>query len=287
MFMRERGPQLSNQYLGNLGIKKKQCIAFCTRGISLSARQSPNCVASRDRSVLPLQFCITCLQQQITTAHSAFHKYNPTVSTSCQKKTKTHTVQAPWQRKAGSLNTEISSSDKWSQRAHTALPGPDSRKHFPYCCSEKGQLISSLGLNYCTGIRQKAWLRSPSLESDPLLIACTRAAALHTRQHSSLPAQLWLAVLSAAMPSEVRGLTVSNSLCSGSHPTQNYILKLSEKAQIPTAEFVISFSRGSFWAFKKYQDHIFITSQINSFTILMGRDKNDTSFYCSCLHLHG
>lgn len=50
---------------------------------------------------------------------------------------------------------------------------------------------------------------------------------------SSLQAQLWHTVLSAAVPPEVRdlsGLTISNSLCSGGDSTQNHILKLSENA---------------------------------------------------------
>jgi len=99
----------------------------------------------------------------------------------------------------------------------------------------KGQMIGSLGLNYCTRIWGKAWLRCLCSESDPLWIACQAeqlctpsATVLGTPR--SLPAQVWHAVLSAAGPLEVRdlpGTTTANSLCSRADSTQNHILKLS------------------------------------------------------------
>lgn len=82
---------------------------------------------------------------------------------SCGEKTKTHSVQAPWQRKAGSLGTAISSSDKWSQQ-HTGLSLvlPASLVNLPAentsltVTLRRGQWISGLGLSYCPGSRHKA-----------------------------------------------------------------------------------------------------------------------------------
>lgn len=170
----------------------------------------------------PFHVCITCLQvqqlQQITTAHSAFHRYNQTV-TAVKKRGPNPTLYRPHGRERLALETLKLAAVTNSLSRHTrlSLVLPPSLMNLPAentsltVALRRGQLISGLGLNYCTGIMWKAWLRFPSSESDPFLIACTRAAA---------PSTALLPVLPAAMPSEVRGLTVSNS-CSGSNATQN------------------------------------------------------------------
>lgn len=164
-------------------------------------------------------------------------------------KTKTHTVQAPRQRKAGSLNTQISSSDKWSQQAHTALPGPAtephepaSRKHFPYCCSEKGAVDQWFRIELLHWDQAERLAEIPEFRGRSLINCLHKSSSsAHTGQHSSLPAQLWLSVLPAAMPPEVRDPTASTSLCSGSNPTQNHVLKLLWKGSTDTYSWICYF----------------------------------------------
>lgn len=153
---------------------------------------------------------------------------------SCGEETKTHSVQAPWQRKAGSLGTAISSSDKWSQQ-HTGLSLvlPAGLVNLP---AENTSL--TVALRWGSG--SVAWDWVTALGAGTRLAEIPGFGVRSLSNCLQLPAQLWPSVLPAAKPSEVRALTVS-SLCSDSSATQKHILKLLWKGSTDPTSWICCF----------------------------------------------
>lgn len=152
------------------------------------------CLQGQISASLPVLHYLPASTAITTNNNSAFHKYNQTV-TAVEKRRPKPTLykQHGRERLALEILKLAAVTNGLSRHTRLSLLLPPSLMNLPAentsltVALRRRQLISGLGLNYCTGIRWKAWLRFPSLESDPLLIACSS-------QHSSgslCSLQLW------------------------------------------------------------------------------------------------
>lgn len=199
-----------------------------------------------------------CLQRQTSasfpvrhhlpacTAYSAFHKYKQHSKQQLVNKRRPKATLpnspsreglAPRVLKLAAVTNGLSGRILLSLIPATKPDEPARRKHFPYCCSEKGAdeqkfrielLHQDLGKSLAgiTKFRIRSLINClPKCGSSAVQQSTT---ALGMRGSSQ--AHLWHAVLSAALPLEMRDHAVPNSLCSGGDSTPNHILKLSENA---------------------------------------------------------
>lgn len=144
---------------------------------------------------------------------------------------------------------------------------PASRKHFPYCCSEKGAAdqefrttaVGSGGsLAENTEFRVRPLINclhkhSSSTRTVTQLLGCPAAAERSAGMLCSLKLchQRWGIPLRLLLPTQCVHMVIPPKATSSDF--------LKAQPQILAAEFVVWFSRGSFWAFHKYLDYICIT----------------------------